>query len=149
MNNIGGRPGWAWIFILEGLLTVIVATIAFWVLADSPKTATFLTEGEAKEVEARLRNDNDELAEHYDIKFMWQAFADYKIWMQSMLVISRKARSMIEANIGLELTLASLLPCTPFRYSCHLSLPLWASLPLHLNFSPLYVSIIPHSYSIH
>jgi len=33
MDGLGGRPGWAWIFILEGLLTVVVAIIAFWALA--------------------------------------------------------------------------------------------------------------------
>ena len=84
MADIGGRPGWAWIFILEGLLTIIVALIAFWALSDSPKTATFLTEEESKEVQYRLANDNDDLASHYDTKFMFHAFADWKIWMQSM-----------------------------------------------------------------
>ena len=84
MNDIGGRPGWAWIFILEGLLTVFVAIIAFWVMSDSPQTATFLTTDEAKEVHARLKHDNDDLAHHYDTKFMYHAFMDWKIWIQSL-----------------------------------------------------------------
>jgi len=84
MGGTGGRPGWAWIFIIEGLLTVFVAICAFWVLADSPKAATFLSAEEAKEVHARLRNDNDGLAEYYDIKFMKHAFLDWKIWIQSV-----------------------------------------------------------------
>jgi MFS family permease len=84
MSGVGGKPGWAWIFILEGILTIIVAIIAFWVLADSPSTASFLTEEEAKEVQFRLAHDNDDLADHYDIKFMWDAFKDWKIWMQSV-----------------------------------------------------------------
>jgi hypothetical protein len=24
MDGVGGRPGWAWIFILEGILTLVV-----------------------------------------------------------------------------------------------------------------------------
>lgn len=84
MNDVGGKPGWAWIFILEGLLTVAVAIIAFWVLADSPSTASFLTEEESKEVQYRLANDNDDLADHYETRFMWDAFKDWKIYMQSM-----------------------------------------------------------------
>jgi sugar phosphate permease len=83
MAGVGGRPGWAWIFILEGLLTVVVALIAFWVMADSPATATFLTKEEAIEVQARLKHDNDDLAEYYDTKFMKHAFLDWKIWLQS------------------------------------------------------------------
>lgn len=87
MNGVGGRPGWAWIFILEGLLTVVVAVIAFWVINDNPKTATFLDERETAEVQYRLAHDNDDLADYYDIKFMYHAFGDYKIWLQSMYVL--------------------------------------------------------------
>lgn len=84
MDSIGGKPGWAWIFIIEGLLTAGVAIISFFVLADSPQTADFLTPEEAKEVQARLMNDNNGLAEYYDVKFMKDAFLDWKIWMQSV-----------------------------------------------------------------
>ena len=42
-----GKPGWAWIFILEGLATVLVAIASFWVLQDFPDNAKFLTEAES------------------------------------------------------------------------------------------------------
>lgn len=38
MNGVGGKPGWAWIFILEGLLTLIVAVAAYWSINDYPDT---------------------------------------------------------------------------------------------------------------
>jgi len=41
MHGIGGRPGWAWIFILEGLLTIIVAIVAKFVISDAPATYGF------------------------------------------------------------------------------------------------------------
>ena len=46
MDGIGGRPGWAWIFILEGLFTIIVACVSPWVLQDYPESAKFLSEAE-------------------------------------------------------------------------------------------------------
>lgn len=46
MDGIGGRPAWAWIFILEGLFTVLVGIASFWVVQDFPDTAKFLTEDE-------------------------------------------------------------------------------------------------------
>ncbi len=46
MDGIGGKPGWAWIFILEGLFTVICAIASFWILQDFPDTAKFLSEVE-------------------------------------------------------------------------------------------------------
>jgi sugar phosphate permease len=84
MNHVAGKPGWAWIFILEGILTSAIAIAAFWAISDKPETATFLSEEETKEVHRRLSNDNDGLAEHYDVKFMWMAFKDWKIWIQSV-----------------------------------------------------------------
>ena len=46
MDGIGGRPGWAWIFILEGLFTVLVACASLWVLPDFLGSAKFLSETE-------------------------------------------------------------------------------------------------------
>jgi MFS family permease len=42
MAGIGGRPGWSWIFIIEGLLTFVVACVAYWVINDYPKTQVLL-----------------------------------------------------------------------------------------------------------
>lgn len=46
MDGIGGKSGWAWIFILEGCLTVLCAIASFFVLQDFPETAKFLSEEE-------------------------------------------------------------------------------------------------------
>lgn len=46
MDGIGGKPGWAWIFILEGLLTFVCAVASFFILQDFPDTAKFLSENE-------------------------------------------------------------------------------------------------------
>ncbi|PKY05456.1 MFS general substrate transporter [Aspergillus campestris IBT 28561] len=46
MDGVGGYEGWRWIFILEGLLTVVVAFIGPFAIHDSPETATFLTDEE-------------------------------------------------------------------------------------------------------
>lgn len=47
MDGIGGKPGWAWIFILEGLFTVLCAIASFWILADFPENAKFLSTTES------------------------------------------------------------------------------------------------------
>ncbi|KAL5334135.1 MFS general substrate transporter [Aspergillus crustosus] len=54
MDGVGNLEGWRWIFILEGILTVIVAVTSFWLVWDDPKTATFLTEDERNTLLARL-----------------------------------------------------------------------------------------------
>lgn len=32
LEGVGGTPGWKWLFIIEGLVTVVLAIIAFFVL---------------------------------------------------------------------------------------------------------------------
>jgi sugar phosphate permease len=38
MSGLHGRGGWSWIFILEGLLTFVVAFVAYWAINDYPRT---------------------------------------------------------------------------------------------------------------
>lgn len=38
--------GWAWIFILEGLATVVAGLFSYWIIQDFPDTAKFLSEEE-------------------------------------------------------------------------------------------------------
>jgi MFS family permease len=99
MNGVGGKPGWAWIFILEGILTVFIAIISFWAISDNPRSASFLTEEETMEVQKRLKHDSEDLAEYYDTKFMWIAFADWKIWLQCVCVSGRLNPSLIRRPI--------------------------------------------------
>ena len=42
MDGIGGKHGWQWIFLIEGLFTVVVGVASFWVIQDFPDTAKFL-----------------------------------------------------------------------------------------------------------
>ena len=38
LKGKGGRPGWAWIFILEGLVTIVVASLAKFLINDNLET---------------------------------------------------------------------------------------------------------------
>lgn len=55
MDGVGGYAGWRWIFILEGILTVMVACIAFFTIYDFPESAKFLTQEERAWVVYRLK----------------------------------------------------------------------------------------------
>ncbi|OCH90976.1 MFS general substrate transporter [Obba rivulosa] len=55
MNGIGGLAGWRWIFILEGLATVLIAIISMMLLPADIISAKFLTEEEKVFAERRLR----------------------------------------------------------------------------------------------
>lgn len=43
MNGIGGLGGWAWIFILEGILTFLVGLLAYFFICNYPDVSTAIT----------------------------------------------------------------------------------------------------------
>ncbi|PNS16569.1 hypothetical protein CAC42_69 [Sphaceloma murrayae] len=59
MRGVGGLNGWAWIFILEGLATVLIGVWAYWFIPHWPAKAKFLTENERSYLTARLKADSD------------------------------------------------------------------------------------------
>jgi hypothetical protein len=71
------------VFILEGIATVVVAIIAFFLLHDFPETASFLTEEERAFVIHRLRYDGTDVAmdEGFRWKYVRQAFLDWQIYL--------------------------------------------------------------------
>ncbi|KAF8309895.1 MFS general substrate transporter [Clavulina sp. PMI_390] len=83
MHGIGGKPAWAWIFILEGLLTVVVGFASFWVIQNFPEDAKILTDEERKFVIRRLQEDAQFSAggEKLNKKHVWAAVTDWKTWL--------------------------------------------------------------------
>lgn len=58
MDGIRGYKGWRWIFIIEGLLTIVLAVIGFWVIPDFPETVSWLNEEEKAFIKAKLEKDS-------------------------------------------------------------------------------------------
>lgn len=51
MNGVGGYAGWRWIFIIEGLATVVLGAASFFLLLDSPRRSKWLEEDEIRFLE--------------------------------------------------------------------------------------------------
>ena len=88
MNGAGGYAGWRWIFILEGILTVIVAIAAFFLLHDFPETAKFLTPEERAWATHRLKYQGSagsgrKVAEsdQFKWKYVRQALTDWQVYV--------------------------------------------------------------------
>lgn len=85
MGGIGGKPAWAWIFILEGLATVVAGAASFFIIQDFPDSAKFLNEVERTFVIRRLQEDDQSSAVGEDLKMksIWQSLLDWKTWLGS------------------------------------------------------------------
>ena len=86
LTNTTNKSGWAWIFILEGLATVVAGLMSFWIIQDFPDTAKFLSDAERTVVIRRLQSDDQFSAagEKLKMKYIWQSLLDWKTWLGSM-----------------------------------------------------------------
>ncbi|EPE06875.1 major facilitator superfamily transporter [Ophiostoma piceae UAMH 11346] len=83
MDGKGGYAGWAWIFILEGILTIVLGIVSFWMVHDFPDDAKFLSPEDRVRVIRRLKMDQQSSAEHEEFQmfYLWQALRDWKMWL--------------------------------------------------------------------
>ncbi|KAL4870495.1 hypothetical protein BDV12DRAFT_184338 [Aspergillus spectabilis] len=58
MHGVANLAGWRWVFIIEGLLTCVVAFVLFFFLPDFPEEAKWLTEEERVYMRAKLAKDS-------------------------------------------------------------------------------------------
>ncbi|KAF2157116.1 MFS general substrate transporter, partial [Myriangium duriaei CBS 260.36] len=124
MKGIRGIAGWAWIFILEGLFTVVVGVICIWAVPDFPDEATFLDDGDRLRVIRRLKQDKQSSASHEGFKmtYFWAAIKDWKTLAYSIIYMGADgplyAFSLflptIISELGYSSTRANLLSVPPY-----------------------------------
>ena len=72
-------PGWKWLFIIEGAMTVIIALVSFLWLPASASSAWFLTRAEKAAALARSRRDaSGAVSEAYDTRAMFRSWRSWK-----------------------------------------------------------------------
>ncbi|KAF7296089.1 hypothetical protein MKEN_01424000 [Mycena kentingensis (nom. inval.)] len=66
----------------EGLATIVVGVVAFFVLVDFPVTATFLTPHERSYIVWRKKYDNSSVGEeeHFEMRHLYEALTDWQVW---------------------------------------------------------------------
>jgi len=78
-------PGWKWLFIIEGAMTVIVATVGWFWLPSSPEKAWFLNDAEKDAARHRmLRDASTQTNAEFDLK---AAFASWHDWKFALWII--------------------------------------------------------------
>ncbi|KAK5821843.1 major facilitator superfamily domain-containing protein [Linnemannia elongata] len=88
MEGVAGLHGWQWIFILEGLPTVLLTVVVYFFLPDFPSTAPFLSTEEKDLAVRRLLIDAGPATE---TAFSWRqfraVFVDWKVYMHMITYI--------------------------------------------------------------
>lgn len=128
MDGVGGKPGWAWIFILEGLATVLIALASFWMVHDFPDEATFLSDDDRRRVIRRLKEDKQSSAEHEEFKiaYVWATLKDWKTYTGTWISQSGPSGTNLLPQACLS-TWAAMEHSMPSRSSSRPSSSRWAT----------------------
>jgi hypothetical protein len=94
MDGLAGYGGWRWIFIIEGIFTVLIGLCGYIWLVDFPDVAVkknhwrFLSTKELEFILRRINKDrNDAEAEPFSFKRWAEGGLDLKIWGFAMIFL--------------------------------------------------------------
>ncbi|PSN75390.1 MFS general substrate transporter [Corynespora cassiicola Philippines] len=127
MDGVGGYEGWRWIFLLEGIVTVLLGVSCFFLLIDSPRLSTrWLDPEEIRFLELqRFIKDGGRLAEEKpaarwnDLKMV---LCNWRLYMQAYILLACSACSYgtkftlptITKAMGFSNTNAQLMTVPPY-----------------------------------
>jgi MFS family permease len=86
MDGLGGQSGWRWIFIIEGIITILFGILAYFVIIDFPDKIvqtgkTFITPDEVEILKARIDRDRDDsVADELTWAKAGAHLSDWKLW---------------------------------------------------------------------
>ncbi|XXH04465.1 hypothetical protein Hte_010881 [Hypoxylon texense] len=126
MSGVAGLSAWSWIFIVEGLASVVVSLVAYWAIQDYPESARFLSSAEHAAVESRLSADSGPLSSEFNIKYIWQALVDWKIYIHMLICMAGFCPvysfslflPTIIKNMGYSANNAQLMSVPPYVFAC-------------------------------
>lgn len=82
MDGIAGYSSWRWIFIIEGLATVVIAAASKFLIVDWPETSSFLNDEERALLLSRLLDDRkDAQMDRLDSAARRRVLRDIKIYL--------------------------------------------------------------------
>ncbi|KAL5344041.1 MFS general substrate transporter [Aspergillus crustosus] len=96
MDGVGDLAAWRWLFILEGMATVLLGLLAMAVLPDFPGTTKWLSEAERVVAQARLAVDagSADLLDEEKVPItrgIGRALRDYRVWLFACLQMATTA----------------------------------------------------------
>ncbi|KAF1807991.1 MFS general substrate transporter [Eremomyces bilateralis CBS 781.70] len=82
MDGTEGMSGWRWIFIIEGLPTIVLGIAVWWLLADDPQTAFYLNAEEKRLMDRRRaqQEGHTRSAEEFHWADVRKGLKDWKVW---------------------------------------------------------------------
>lgn len=131
MDGVGGLACWSWIFILEGLATIVIGILCYFIIYNSPKTCGFLSPEETVYWEWHLKQDagkNNEAADNEPLqwKHIREGAFHWRVWY--MVLVSLGCTVPIYSfsyflptiinTLGWTASMAQLMSAPPYIWAC-------------------------------
>ncbi|KAJ7091244.1 major facilitator superfamily domain-containing protein [Mycena epipterygia] len=89
LKGKGGLDSWNWIFICEGILTVLLAILNHLFIADFPQKNTFLTAKQTQLILDRVEEDRgDSLPDEITVAKVLHHLSDWTMWAYALMFMS-------------------------------------------------------------
>ena len=96
MDGVGGLAGWQWLFLFEGVPTVLIGISVLFVLKDGPEQATWLSPDERLWLKEELRRDQElygaaahhNLSDAFKLPAVWVLAGVYFILQVGVYVVN-------------------------------------------------------------
>ncbi|KAJ1707707.1 MFS transporter [Aspergillus flavus] len=114
MHGIGGQEGWRWIFLLEGLATVVLGVMCFFLLIDSPRRSSkWLSPDEIRYLELQhfIKEGGDfkEQRKRVSWEELKTVLSNWRLYMLSYILLCQSA-----AAYGLKFTMPTITKAMGF-----------------------------------
>ncbi|EEP80228.1 predicted protein [Uncinocarpus reesii 1704] len=129
LQGVRGYLGWRWIFIIEGLITQLIAIFSWFFIVDFPHNAQktrFLTAQEADLVQLRIDKDRQDAGpDPLTIGKIGKHLCDWKLWMFSLMLMATTApvyafaffSPVIIKSMGYSAGISNLLIAPPYVFA--------------------------------
>ncbi|KAL4900126.1 hypothetical protein BDW74DRAFT_188671 [Aspergillus multicolor] len=91
MDGVRGYSGWRWVFILEGVATILMAGVVFFCLPDFPEDCKWLSEREFKVLRKKMGGETGRLSgkSKMGIRDIVGVFKDWKIFIGAFMLFGQ------------------------------------------------------------
>jgi len=89
MDGASGWRGWQWLFLLEGIPSVIIGLLVLALLPNGPKSTKWLTPQERDLLVARIEHDNAGKGELAGRHSLTDAFKDGRVWALALVYFAQ------------------------------------------------------------
>ncbi|KAL4758354.1 major facilitator superfamily domain-containing protein [Aspergillus foveolatus] len=91
MDGVRGYGGWRWVFILEGLATIVMAVMVYFALPDFPEDCKWLSEREYDHIRDKMGAETGRL--NGDVRMGWRdiagVFKDWKVFIGAFMLFGQ------------------------------------------------------------